>query len=64
MRFGIYEPAYWNGGYGTEALRLWIQRLFTEKILVRVGYTTRSGNERMIKVEEKLGMKMEAKLRK
>jgi len=32
--------------------------------LVRVGYTTWSGNARMIKVGEKLGMTMEARLRK
>ncbi|TDL31456.1 N-acetyltransferase [Jeotgalibacillus sp. S-D1] len=60
----IYNPGYWNGGYGTEALRQWITRLFTIMPLVRVGYTTWSGNERMIKVGEKLGMKMEARLRK
>lgn len=60
----IYEPAYWNGGVGTEAIRMWITHLFNELPLVRVGYTTWSGNERMIKVGEKLGMKMEARLRK
>lgn len=60
----IYDPQYWSGGIGTKALRMWIGYLFQELPLVRVGYTTWSGNERMIKVGEKLGMKMEARLRK
>jgi RimJ/RimL family protein N-acetyltransferase len=64
MGIVIYDPKYWNGGYGTKALSLWIDHLFTTMPLVRVGYTTWSGNERMIKVGEKLGMTMEARLRK
>ena len=43
---------------------MWIDHLFNEMPLVRVGYTTWSGNARMIKVGEKLGMTMEARLRK
>ncbi|MCT2535847.1 GNAT family N-acetyltransferase [Aquibacillus koreensis] len=64
MGIGIYDPTYWNGGYGTKALVMWINHLFNTLPLVRVGYTTWSGNERMIKVGEKLGMTMEARLRK
>lgn len=64
MGIVIYEPQYWSGGIGTKALRMWITHLFKELPLVRVGYTTWSGNERMIKVGEKLGMTMEARLRK
>lgn len=60
----IYDPQYWNGGYGTTALRLWIDYLFGELPLVRVGLTTWSGNFRMMKVAEKLGMKLEGRLRK
>ncbi len=59
----IYKPIYWSGGYGTKAFRLWINHLFQNMPLVRVGYTTWSGNERMIKVGEKLGMQMEARIR-
>lgn len=51
-------------GYGSEALGLWIDYLFKELPLVRVGLTTWSGNKRMIKVAEKLGMKLEGQLRK
>ena len=64
MGIGIYNPKYWNGGYGTRALTMWIDHLFETMPLVRVGYTTWSGNHRMIKVGEKLGMQMEARLRK
>ncbi|WHY83875.1 GNAT family protein [Neobacillus novalis] len=64
MGIVIYTPTYWSGGYGTKVLRLWSNHLFQTMPLVRVGYTTWSGNERMIKVGEKLGMTMEARLRK
>lgn len=64
MGIGIYDPQYWSGGFGTRALKLWINHLFNTLPLVRVGYTTWSGNHRMIKVGEKLGMTMEARLRK
>ncbi|WP_043930738.1 GNAT family N-acetyltransferase [Bacillus sp. EB01] len=60
----IYDPAYWNGGYGTEAFKLWIDQLFETMAIHRIGYTTWSGNKRMIKVGEKLGMTMEARIRK
>ncbi|MGM9945970.1 MAG: GNAT family N-acetyltransferase [Lysinibacillus sp.] len=64
MGIGIYNPQYWSGGYGTRALTLWIDHLFNTLPLVRVGFTTWSGNHRMMKVGEKLGMQMEARLRK
>ncbi|MGU3472889.1 GNAT family N-acetyltransferase [Paenibacillus sp. D51F] len=64
MGIVIYEPAYWSGGYGTEAVRLLMREMFSTMPLVRVGYTTWSGNMRMIRVGEKLGMTMEARLRK
>lgn len=64
MGIGIYDPRYWSGGFGTRALKLWINHLFNTIPLVRVGFTTWSGNVRMITVGEKLGMTMEARLRK
>ncbi|MRG85895.1 GNAT family N-acetyltransferase [Salinibacillus xinjiangensis] len=64
MGIGIYNPYYWSGGYGTKAFRMWINHLFINLPLVRVGYTTWSGNERMMKVGEKLGMKLEGRMRK
>lgn len=64
MGIVIYDPHYWNGGYGKKVIKLWINHLFLTLPLVRVGYTTWSGNMRMIKVGEGLGMKEEARLRK
>lgn len=64
MGIAIYNPNFWSGGYGTRVFRLWINHLFNNLPLVRVGFTTWSGNQRMIKVGEKLGMTMEARLRK
>ena len=60
----IYDPAYWNGGYGTEALQLYRDLLFENMEIGRVGLTTWSGNERMMKVAEKIGMKLEGRMRK
>jgi RimJ/RimL family protein N-acetyltransferase len=60
----IYEPGYWNGGYGTEALSKWVAHLFETKEIGRVGITTWSGNERMMKAAEKIGMKLEGRMRK
>jgi RimJ/RimL family protein N-acetyltransferase/catechol 2,3-dioxygenase-like lactoylglutathione lyase family enzyme len=61
----IYDPAYWNSGIGTRALRLWIHYLFeTMPSLPRIGLTTWSGNERMIRCAQKLGMQLEGRLRK
>lgn len=64
MGIVIYNPAYWNGGYGTEALQLYRDLLFENIEIGRVGLTTWSGNERMMKVAEKIGMKLEGRMRK
>jgi RimJ/RimL family protein N-acetyltransferase len=63
MGIAIYETKYWSGGYGTKALSLWIDHLFNTLPLVRVGFATWSGNPRMIRVGERLGMQMEGRLR-
>lgn len=60
----LHESHNWSKGLGTRTLRLWINHIFNTLPLVRVGLTTWSGNERMIRVGEKLGMKMEARIRK
>ncbi|KAF0816007.1 MULTISPECIES: GNAT family N-acetyltransferase [unclassified Cytobacillus] len=60
----IYDPDYWNGGYGTEALTLWVNLLFSSMPLARVGITTWSGNKRMMKAAEKIGMQLEGRMRK
>lgn len=60
----LHEAKSWGKGIGTRAIKLWITHLFHTLPLVRVGFTTWSGNERMIRVGEKLGMTLEARIRK
>lgn len=60
----IHEGKNWNQGLGTRALKLWINHVFNTVSTVRVGLTTWSGNERMIRVGEKLGMQLEGRIRK
>lgn len=64
MGICLNEAQNWGKGIGTIALKLWIDHLFATMPLVRVGYTTWSGNQRMIRVGQKLGMTMEARIRK
>lgn len=64
MGIVLHERKNWGRGIGTVALKLWIAHLFTTLPLVRVGFTTWSGNERMMRVGEKLGMHYEARIRR
>ena len=61
----IYDSSKWSGGYGTTALRIWINHIFqnTDK-LEHIGLTTWSGNLSMMRVAEKLGFQKEAQIRK
>ncbi|AQU78898.1 MULTISPECIES: GNAT family protein [Planococcus] len=59
----IYDKDYWNGGYGSEAYKLWIDFLFESTELHRLGMSTWSRNERMIIVAERMGMIIEARIR-
>lgn len=61
----IFDENFWGKGYGTEALKIWISKVFDEiKNIESIGLTTWSGNFGMIKVSEKLGMTLEARFRK
>lgn len=61
----IFNDDYWGKAIGFTALQNWIDYIFeSNPQLVRIGLTTWSGNERMMKLAEKLGMKMEARYRK
>ncbi|ATH95013.1 GNAT family N-acetyltransferase [Bacillus glycinifermentans] len=60
----IYDPQFWNGGYGTEAVKLWVGYLFENTEVARIGMTTWSGNARMMKCAEKAGFTLEGRLRK
>ncbi|KLU62407.1 acetyltransferase (GNAT) family protein [Peptococcaceae bacterium CEB3] len=61
----IFNEKYWGKGIGYSALLMWIDEVFTEHPeIVRLGLTTWSGNLRMMKLAEKLGLKKEAVYRK
>lgn len=64
MGITIYEGGNWGKGLGTRVLKLWMNHIFNTLPVVRVGLTTWSGNVRMIRVAEKLGMTMEGRIRK
>lgn len=64
MGIVIHEARNWGKGIGTRALKLWMNHIFNTLPVVRVGITTWSGNERMIRVGEKLGLQLEARMRK
>ncbi len=64
MGISIYQSDNWGKGIGTNVMRMWIDHLFNTLDIVRVGYTTWSGNKGMIKIGERLGMTMEARIRK
>ncbi|CAM4003374.1 GNAT family N-acetyltransferase [Alkalicoccus chagannorensis] len=59
----LHESSRWNQGVGTIALRLWLDHLFATLPLVRAGITTWSGNKRMMRVAEKMNMKLEGRIR-
>ncbi|SFS63451.1 GNAT family N-acetyltransferase [Marininema halotolerans] len=60
----IYDSRYWSGGYGTEAFRLWINYLFCHLDTTRLGISTWSGNERMIRLAMRIGMIEEGRIRR
>ncbi|PKI04578.1 N-acetyltransferase [Staphylococcus xylosus] len=59
----IYNSDYWESGIGTEVFQLWIDYLFKKDFVHRLGISTWSGNERMIKLAQNVGMLEEAKIR-
>lgn len=57
----IMDENYWNKGLGTEIMKLWMIRIFAKfPEIVRLGFTTWSGNLGMMKIGEKLGLTREA----
>ncbi len=61
----IYDEKDWHKGYGYEAMGLWIKYLFNAlPDIVRLDLRTWSGNNRMMRLAEKLGFKEEARFRK
>lgn len=60
---GLFDPASWSGGRGTEAVRLWTDYLFATTDIVRLDFATWSGNAGMCRVGKKLGWTEEARFR-
>jgi putative hydrolase of HD superfamily len=57
----IFNENYWGSGIGYKALRTWIDMVFNIfPQIKRIGFTTWSGNQRMINLGEKLKLKKEA----
>ena len=52
----IYDDDCLNRGFGTEALGLWIDYLFSHSEVHRIGLETWSFNPRMKRVAEKVGL--------
>lgn len=59
----IYDPAYWGGGYGTLALRLWTSLSFRETVAHVITLTTWSGNLRMTSAAKRVGFSECARIR-
>lgn len=60
---GIFSARNWGRGFGAEALALWIDHLFEEMDLHRIGLRTWSGNRRMIRLAHRMGFTQEATFR-
>lgn len=59
----IGDKSYWGRGYGTDALIIFLRFLFTQWNLHRISLDTWEGNIRAIKMYEKVGFKIEGRLR-
>lgn len=67
LEFGliIYSQQAWGHGIGRRCCMLWLRYLFQEFTHIqRIGFTTWSGNERMMRLGDKLGMTLEGRIRK
>ncbi|MCH4165566.1 MAG: GNAT family N-acetyltransferase, partial [Lentilactobacillus diolivorans] len=54
----------WGNHIGSTALKLWIDHLFTDVTqLPHIGFTTWSGNKRMMALGDRIGMKLEGQIR-
>jgi len=57
-----YHPAYRDDYYVADALKTWMDYLFNTFPIPRIGLTTWSGNDRMIKIGKDLGMMVEGRI--
>jgi RimJ/RimL family protein N-acetyltransferase len=59
LGIAIGEKAYWNGGYGTDAMRVLCRFGFEQMNLVRIELQVFADNPRAQRVYEKIGFKVE-----
>ena len=59
----ICEDTFLNRGLGTEALRLWVDYLFSVSEIHKISLDTWSFNPRMIRIAEKVGFMYEGRQR-
>lgn len=63
LGISIGERDYWGRGYGSEAVGLAVQYAFLELNLRRVSLGLHAYNERALKAYEKVGFKLEGRMR-
>lgn len=63
LGISIGERDYWGRGYGTDAMRLAVQYAFLELGLRRVSLGLHAYNERALKSYQKVGFKLEGRMR-
>jgi RimJ/RimL family protein N-acetyltransferase len=63
LGISIGERDYWSKGYGTDAMRLIVQYGFIELNLHRISLGLHAYNERALKTYQKVGFKMEGRMR-
>jgi RimJ/RimL family protein N-acetyltransferase len=57
----ICEDEHLNRGYGTEALRLWVDYLFLNSDIHRIAFATYSFNSRVVRIGQKLKFALEGR---
>jgi RimJ/RimL family protein N-acetyltransferase len=60
----LFGTGTWGRGVGRAALTLWINQLFAQHDVGRIGLTTWSGNPRMIRCAKAIGFTLEGTLRR
>ncbi len=63
LGISIGDREYWGRGYGTDAMRLIVQYGFIELNLRRISLGLHAYNERALKSYEKVGFKLEGRMR-
>jgi RimJ/RimL family protein N-acetyltransferase len=63
LSIGIWDPAYREKGYGSDAMALALNYVFNELNLYRLGLDVISTNSRAIRVYEKMGFRHEGLVR-